>query len=310
MILSLLLRSTLLLLVGNHSIAQEWYTQGNYGPEFYSPSMVQDAPPSFLEKREADISANESKSVYLPDYPSNVRQKRDVDDADNEQHSSDVTEYTPNDISGHVDELPENNVQSIDPNSSLDINDQRVTNDSYEYANSDTSNSYEYHNSDANSDTNTNANFYGNETTDQMLEDRGNDVMDERDEPANYAETSEIKTAGNNEVMQEGSGESSFQADDSHTINKVENDNKPEGENTAEADENDQRKIVGKEHEETKKITATTSSTTTSPNEGGSGSFAREEEEEEDDDEWVKGDEDDDEDEQPVKRQNLGMKLM
>jgi len=410
MILSLLLRSTLLLLVVNHSIAQEWYTQDNYGPEFYSPSMVKDTPPSFLEKREAEILANESKLVYLPDYASNIRQKRDLNDADNEQQSSDVTEYTPNDISGPVDELSDSNVQSVDLNTSPDTNDQRVANNSYEYANSDTSNSYEYPqsddnsgvnsdiNSDVNSDTNSDVNseansevnseansdvnsdesivtgsvtnsdvnsevnsdanivtdsevnsdanidtnnvtnsdvnsnvnnvtnsetnFYGNETTDQRLEDRANDFMEEKDEPANYADTSDTKAAGNNEVIQEGSGESSFQADDSHTINKEENDSKPEGEHAVEADQSNQRKIVGKEQENKTRTatsssttTTTTTTTTTSPNESGSGSIRRDEEEEDDDDdddddERVKGDEDEDEDEQPVKRQNLGTKLM
>ena len=195
-----------MLLVADHSIAQEWYTQDNYGPDFYSPSMVKHAPPSYLEKREADISANESKLVYPPDYPSNVRQKRDLDDADNGQHSSDVT----NDISGYVDELPNSNVQSIDPNSYPDINNQKVSNDSYEYANSDTSSSYEYPQTDANSDvnivansvtngvtdsdanivTNSETNFHGNETTDQRLEDRANDVMDDKDEPADYGDSS------------------------------------------------------------------------------------------------------------------------
>ena len=411
MIISLLLRSTLLLLVVNHSIAQEWYTQDNYGPEFYSPSMVKDTPPSFLEKREAEISANESKLVYLPDYVSNIRQKRDLDDADNEQHSSDVTEYIPNDVLNDVDELSENNAQSVHPNSSPDTNDQRVTNNSYDYANSDTSNSYEYPqgdansdansevnsevnsdtNGDVNSDTNSDAdsdantvtssvtnsdvnsnvngdinsdvnsgvnsdgnivtsnvtnsdansefnnefnsdtrsetNFYGNERT-ARRNDRSNDVMDERDEPTNHAETSDTKTAGNHEVIQEGSGESSFQADDSHTINKEENAIKPQREHIVDADESNQRKIVQKE-QENKTATATSSSssssttttTTTSPNESGSGSFRRNEEDDDndddddddnddDDDEWVKGDEDEDKDEQLVKRQNLGMKLM
>ena len=416
-----------MLLVVNHSVAQEWYTQDNYGPEFYSPSMVKDTPPSFLKKREAEISANDSKLVYLPDYPSNIRQKRDLDDADNEQHDSDVTEYTSNDVLGHVDELSDNNVQSVDPNNFPDINNQRVNNNSYEYANSDTSNGYEYpqsdtdsgansatnddinsdingdvnsdtnddvnsdtnndFNSDANGDVNSNtksdfssdaniatknvtdsdanivtssvlngdinsdtntdanndanivsnnvtnsvassnvnrvthseANFYDNEKTDRST-DRSNDVMDERDEPANYADTSDVKNALNNEVIQEGSGESSFQATgDSHTINKDENDSKLEGEHAAEADQSNQRKIVGKK-QENKTTTALSSTTTTNPNESGSGSFQREEEEKEhnddddddndDDDELVKGDEDEDEDEQPVKRQNLGMKLM
>lgn len=335
MILSLLLRSTLLFLVANHSIAQEWYTQDNYGPDFYSPSMVKDAPPSYLEKREADISANESKLVYPPDYPSNVRQKRDLDDADNGQHSSDVT----NDISGYVDELPNSNVQSIDPNSYPDINNQKVSNDSYEYVNSDTSSSYEYPQSDANSDvnsetnsnanivansvtngvtdsdahivTNSETNFHGNETTDQRLEDRANDVMDDKDEPADYGDSSDTAAAGNNEVMTEGSGESSFQADDSHSINKEENHNKPEGEHAVETDESDQRTIVVKKQKQKETATATSSSTTTSPNEDGSGSFRREEDgdddDDADDDEWAKDDED--EDEQPVKRQNLGMKF-
>ena len=476
MILSLLTRSTLLLLVVNHSVAQEWYTQDNYGPEFYSPSVVKDTPPSFLKEREAEISANESNLVYLPDYVSNIRPKRDLDDADNEQHGSDITEYTPNDLLGHVDELSDSKVQSVDPNSFPDINDQRVTNNSYDYANSDTSNSYEYPqsdtnsngnsvtnadvnsdtnsdvnsdtnsdvnsdtnrdvnsdtnsdvnseansdtnivtknvadgdanivtssdtnsdvnsdinsdvssdtnsnvnsdinsdgnsdtnsdvnseansdanivtknvtdsdanivtsndtNSDVNSDTNTDASNDANIVTKNVTDsdansnvnsvthtetslydiettDRSNDVMDEKDEPANYADT---KDARNNEVIQEGSGES-FQADDSHTINKKENDSKTTGEHAAEADQDNQRKIVGKEQ---KNKTATAiSSITTSPNESGSGSFRREEEEDYDDDdddddgdddELLKGDEDENEDEQPVKRQNLGMKLM
>ena len=391
MILSLLLRSTLLLLIVSHSVAQEWYTQDNYGPEFYSPSIIKDTPPSFLKKREAEISANESKLVYLPDYASNIRQKRDLDDADNEQHGSDVTEYTPSDVLGHVDELSDNNVQSVDPNSFPDINDQRATNNSYEYANSDTSNSYEYPQSDTNSDvdsdtnsdfnsdinsdvnsntnsdvnseadsvtnivtssvTNTDANndvntdantdsnnvtnndansnvnsvthsetnIYGNETTDRST-DRSNDVMDGKDEPANYADTSDTKTVLNNEVIQEGSGESSFQAGDSHTINKGENDSKLEGDHAAEADQSNQRKIVGKE-QENKTTIALSSTTTISPNESGSGSSRRDEEEKEDndddnddddddDDELVRGDKDEDEDEQPMKRQNLGIKLM
>ena len=389
-----------MLLVVNHSVAQEWYTQDNYGPEFYSPSVVKDTPPSFLKKRDAEISANESNLVYLPDYVSNIRQKRDLDDADNEQHSSDITEYTPNDLLGHVDELSDSNVQSVDPNSFPDINDQRVTNNSYDYANSDTSNSYEYPqsdsnsngnsvtnadvntntNSDVNSDTNSDVNSEANSDTNIVTKnvtdsdanivtsnvansnvnsdtntdasndanivtknvtdsdansnvnsvthtetslydiettDRSNDVMDEKDEPANYADTSDTKDARNNEVIiQEGSGES-FQADDSHTINKEENDSKTTGQHAAEADQDNQRKIVGKER---KNKTATAiSSITTSPNESGSGSFRREEEDyddddddddEGDDDELLKGDEDENEDEQPVKRQNLGMKLM
>ena len=117
-----------------------------------------------------------------------------------------------------------------------------------------------------------------------------------------------LQLPGTNEVIQEGSGESSFQADDSHSINKEENHNKPEGEHAVETDESDQRTIVVKKQKE--KETATSSSSTTSPNEGGSGSFRREEDgddDDDDDDEWAKDDED--EDEQPVKRQNLGMKF-
>lgn len=303
MIFSLLLRGTLLLLVVNHSIAQEWYTQDNYGPEFYSPNMVQDTQPSFPEKRETATSANESKSVYLSDYAPNVRQKRDIDDADSsEQHSSDVTEYTTNDVTDHVDNMSEDNVQSIDPNSSLDMNDRSADNNSYEYARTDT---------------NSDAGFYSNETTDRGLDgpeiNRQNDVMDEREEPTNepanestndYAETPETKSTSN-EAMQEGSGTYSYHEDDSQIVNKVENDNRQGQESAAEADESDENNVVEKEQKEDK---TTTTTKTTSTRKESSGSLPTRKED--DDDEWFQGDEDEDEDEQPVKRQNLGMKIM
>lgn len=299
MILSLLLRSTLLLLAANHSIAQEWYVQDN-GPEYYAaPSIVQDTQPSFLEKREAEPSANESKTVYLSDhYAPYVRQKRDSTNDDNyEQRSSDVTEYASNDVSDHVDDhVSEEKGQPIDPNSSLDTNGYSDTNNSYEYTHHrDTNTSYDFVDSKQ-------GGFKSNETTGKILEDTAtnpdNDVMDEAEEPtSDHAERSETKPAGNE--AQQGSGKSYYQEDDKNTpINKVENNNKQERENATEAEESDQEdNVVGKEKEEKK--------TTTSLGEDGSGEQGKE-------DEWLRGDDDDDEyeDEQPVKRQNLGMKII
>lgn len=330
MIISLLLRSTLLLLVAHHSIAQEWYTQDNYGPVYYGPSMVEDLPPTFVKKRQAESSANESKSVYLSDYyASNVRQKRDSDDADAEQHSSDVTEYTTNDVTGHVDDLSEENDQSIDPDSSLEMNARSPTNDTYEYAPSPSNNSYEYTHSDSNNtyeivdsnqetemlnDTVT-AGIKGNETSgvtsDVMVKgpaakSRKDERMDEKEEPTDDSAEKVETNNDDNAAVEESSGQSyytetvedssgkSYYTENDHVENKVENKRRDE------SNKSDQSNDEGKEPKERK-----TTSTSASQGEDGSGRVSKEEE-----DEWLRSDDEDkDDNDQLVKRQNLGTKI-
>ena len=97
MFISLLLRSTLLLLLADYSLAQEWYTQEDFGREYHWPGVPQDAQASFTEKRDASVMG--SNVVHLTDYyAANVRQKRDMDD-DDEESSNDVIDHAPSHVS-------------------------------------------------------------------------------------------------------------------------------------------------------------------------------------------------------------------
>ncbi|CAH3151600.1 unnamed protein product, partial [Pocillopora meandrina] len=154
MIILLLLRSTLLLLVANYSFAQEWYSQDNYGPMYYEPNTVEELKPSFVEKRQAESLATESKSFYLSEHSaSNFREKRDIGDVDAKKNSSDVMEYTTNEGVNHLADMSEENDQSFDPDSSLEATSHSPTNDSYEYMQSPTNSSSEYVESPNNSST-------------------------------------------------------------------------------------------------------------------------------------------------------------
>ena len=75
MIVPLLLRSTLLLLLADHCITQEWYTHADFRTDI-STDMLQSGKPSFREKRDVDVdddNAEQSTEYY---YVANTRQKR------------------------------------------------------------------------------------------------------------------------------------------------------------------------------------------------------------------------------------------
>ena len=300
MFLSLLLRGTLLLLLaGRHSLAQEWYTQEDFATENYATNVVQDPQASFLEKRDAENLANDSNAVHIADYYApNVRQKRDIDNDDKERNgdvtdhtSSDVTNHAPNDvtdhapsgvtdhaisdITDHLNDVSDEHYESNDEFRSLETNmTSTETNDTYDAGG---------WNQGSDVDNNTmHGGFNDSDTTSSMLDDaeQSGDAMDEREEPTDedYKERSETKSGGD-EAIQDGEEKHSSQEDDRHAsqMNKFEDSKKKGQGNAAEAEDIEE----------------------TSEEEEGSGEFPKER--------FLS---DEDEDEQPVKRQNLGMKII
>ena len=122
MLVPLLLRSTLLLLLADHCITQEWYTHADLRTDL-STDMLQSGKPSFREKRDVDVNdanAEQSTEYY---YAANTRQKRGTeenseDDGSNTDHSS-----------THV---PEGNLNSSEWYTLLETNATNAENNTYD----------------------------------------------------------------------------------------------------------------------------------------------------------------------------------
>ena len=92
MLVPLLLRSTLLLLLADHCITQEWYTHADLRTDL-STDMLQSGKPSFREKRDVDVNDDNAEQSTEYYYAANTRQKRGTeenseDDGSNTDHSS------------------------------------------------------------------------------------------------------------------------------------------------------------------------------------------------------------------------------
>ena len=92
MLVPLLLRSTLLLLLADHCITQEWYTHADLRTDL-STDMLQSGKPSFRDRRDVDVNDNNAEQSTEYYYVANTRQKRGTeenseDDGSNTDHSS------------------------------------------------------------------------------------------------------------------------------------------------------------------------------------------------------------------------------
>lgn len=118
MLVPLLLRSTLLLLLADHCITQEWYTHADLRSDL-STDMLQSGKPSFREKRAVDVdddNAEQSTEYY---YVANTRQKRGTED----------NSKTTDDSSSHV---PEGNLNSSEWYTLLEANATNAENNTYD----------------------------------------------------------------------------------------------------------------------------------------------------------------------------------
>ena len=79
MLVPLLLRSTLLLLLADHCITQEWYTHADLRTDLPT-DMLQSGKPSFREKRDVDVNDNNAEQSTEYYYVDNTRQKRGTED--------------------------------------------------------------------------------------------------------------------------------------------------------------------------------------------------------------------------------------
>lgn len=122
MLVPLLLRSTLLLLLADHCITQEWYTHADLRTDL-STDMLQSGKPSFREKRDVDVNDNNAEQSTEYYYVANTRQKRGTeenseDDGNNTDHSS-----------THV---PEGNLNSSEWYTLLETNATNAENNTYD----------------------------------------------------------------------------------------------------------------------------------------------------------------------------------
>ena len=122
MLVPLLLRSTLLLLLADHCITQEWYTHADLRTDL-STDMLQSGKPSFREKRDVDVdddNAEQSTEYY---YVANTRQKRGTED------NSEDNGNTTDDSLSHV---PEGNLNSSEWYTLLETNATNAQNNTYD----------------------------------------------------------------------------------------------------------------------------------------------------------------------------------
>ena len=122
MLVPLLLRSTLLLLLADHCITQEWYTHADLRTDL-STDMLQSGKPSFREKRDVDVdddNAEQSTEYY---YVANTRQKRGTED------NSEDNGNTTDDSLSHV---PEGNLNSSEWYTLLETKATNAENNTYD----------------------------------------------------------------------------------------------------------------------------------------------------------------------------------
>ena len=122
MLVPLLLRSTLLLLLADHCITQEWYTHADLRTDL-STDMLQRGKPSFREKRDVDVNDNNAEQSTEYYYVANTRQKRGTED--NSQDNGNTTD----DSLSHV---PEGNLNSSEWYTLLETNATNAENNTYD----------------------------------------------------------------------------------------------------------------------------------------------------------------------------------
>ena len=122
MLVPLLLRSTLLLLLADHCITQEWYTHADFRTDI-STDMLQSGKPSFREKRDVDVNDNNAEQSTEYYYVANTRQKRGTED--NSEHNGNTTD----DSLSHV---PEGNLDSSEWYTLLETNATNAENNTYD----------------------------------------------------------------------------------------------------------------------------------------------------------------------------------
>ena len=122
MLVPLLLRSTLLLLLADHCITQEWYTHADFRTDL-STDMLQSGKPSFREKRDVDVNDNNAEQSTEYYYAANTRQKRGTED--NSEDDGSNTDHS----STHV---PEGNLNSSEWYTLLEANATNAENNTYD----------------------------------------------------------------------------------------------------------------------------------------------------------------------------------
>ena len=122
MLVPLLLRSTLLLLLADHCITQEWYTHADLRTDL-STDMLQSGKPSFREKRDVDVNDNNAEQSTEYYYAANTRQKRGTED--NSEDDGSNTDHS----STHV---PEGNLNSSEWYTLLEANATNAENNTYD----------------------------------------------------------------------------------------------------------------------------------------------------------------------------------
>ena len=120
MLVPLLLRSTLLLLLADHCITQEWYTHADFRTDI-STDMLQSGKPSFREKSDVDDDNAEQSTEYY--YVANTRQKRGTED------NSEDNGNTTDDSLSHV---PEGNLNSSEWYTLLETKATNAENNTYD----------------------------------------------------------------------------------------------------------------------------------------------------------------------------------
>ena len=163
MLVPLLLRSTLLLLLADHCITQEWYTHADLRTDL-STDMLQSGKPSFREKRDVDVNDDNAEQSTEYYYAANTRQKRGTeenseDDGSNTDHSS-----------THV---PEGNLNSSEWYTLLETNATNAENNTYDTSDWKNGN-------DRDTEIIRVGGYKGNRTT--MLEDieKSSDIVDDK----------------------------------------------------------------------------------------------------------------------------------
>ena len=122
MLVPLLLRSTLLLLLADHCITQEWYTHADLRTDL-STDMLQSGKPSFRDKRDADVDDNNVEQSTEYYYVDNTRQKRGTED------NSEDNGNTTDDSLSHV---PEGNLNSSEWYTLLETKATNAENNTYD----------------------------------------------------------------------------------------------------------------------------------------------------------------------------------
>ena len=122
MLVPLLLRSTLLLLLADHCITQEWYTHADLRTDL-STDMLQSGKPSFREKRDVDVNDDNAEQSTEYYYAANTRQKRGTEE--NSEDDGSNTDHP----STHV---PEGNLNSSEWYTLLETNATNAENNTYD----------------------------------------------------------------------------------------------------------------------------------------------------------------------------------